>query len=314
MEPPLKIHPVAACFPMLREDELHDLAESIKAEGLAMPIVLDPDGVLLDGRNRLAACELAGVEPRFTTYSGADQTAYIIAANVRRRNLSEGQRAMIHAMARSLSGHSLRTHAKLHDISRTRLSLANTVLKHAPDLAEQVRVGVLGLDAANDLMRRRKAEADAIQAQHDHLLRHAPDLAAQVTEGHLTRDAATTALDQRLEEQRLRARVEEIDAIRRADRDQEPALAGLADRGDINWHQAHQRAEDYLTQRQAAISRDQQHLTAIADSWTTLRNLARCPDSAYAADVLDGLTPEARALADHLITLEDQPGETHQHN
>ncbi|MEU6967466.1 ParB N-terminal domain-containing protein [Kitasatospora aureofaciens] len=314
MEPPLKIHPAAACFPMLREDELHDLAESIKAEGLAMPIVLATDGVLLDGRNRLAACELVGVEPRFTTYSGADQTAYVIAANVRRRNLSEGQRAVIHAMALSPSGHSLRTHAKLHDISRTRLSLANTVLKNAPDLAEQVRLGVLGLDAANDLIRRRKAEAETIQAQHDHLLRHAPDLAAQVTEGHLTRDAATAALDKRLEDERLRRRVEEIDAIRRADRDPGPALAGLADHGDIDWQQAHQRAEDYLTQRQAAINRDQQHLTTLADSWTALRNLARCPDSAYATDVLDGLTPEARALTDHLIALEAQPKEAHQHS
>ncbi|MGW3073674.1 MULTISPECIES: hypothetical protein [unclassified Kitasatospora] len=173
---------------------------------------------------------------------------------------------------------------------------------------------MLGLDAAHDTMRRRKAEADAIQAQHDHLLRHAPDLAAQVTEGRLTRDAASAALGKRLEEQRLRARVEEIDAIRRADRDPGPALAGLADHGDLDWHQAHQRAEDYLTQRNAAISRDQQYLATIADNWTSLRNLARCPDNAYATDVLDGLAPDARALSGHLIVLEAPHKMAHQHN
>ncbi|MFF2142070.1 ParB/RepB/Spo0J family partition protein [Kitasatospora sp. NPDC058190] len=295
---------------MLPEHEMYDLAESIKEFGLTMPIVLDPDGVLLDGRNRLSACELAGVEPRFTTYTGTDQTAYILSSNLRRRNLSEGQRSMIHAMVLSVSGHSLRTHAKLHDISRTRLSLANTVLKRAPDLADQVRDGKLGLDAASDMVRERKARADAIQAQHDRLRRHAPDLAAQVTEDQLTLDAATVALDQRLEDERLRRRVEEIDAIRLADRDPGPTFTALAERGDIDWHQAHQRAEHYLAQRQAAVSRDQQHLTAIADNWAALRNLARCPDSAYATEVLDGLTTGTRALITRLVTGETE--ETHQ--
>ncbi|TQF04588.1 plasmid replication/partition related protein [Kitasatospora acidiphila] len=187
---------------MLPEHELYDLAQSIKEFGLLLPIVLDPDGVLLDGRNRLAACELAGVEPRFTTHTGTDQREYIYLSNVVRRHLSEGQRAMVHAMFLSLSGHSLRTHAKLHDISRTRLSLANTVLKYARDLAEKVRDGKLGLDAAADVARQRKAEAEAIQAKHENLRRHAPDLAVQVTEGHLTLDDATQLLSQRQEEVR----------------------------------------------------------------------------------------------------------------
>ncbi|GAA2138013.1 hypothetical protein GCM10009760_18970 [Kitasatospora kazusensis] len=247
---------------MLPEHELHDLAQSIKTSGLLMPIVLDPDGVLLDGRNRLAACELAGVEPRFATYTGTDQRAYIWLSNVRRRHVTEGQRAMVHAMVLSASGHSLRTHAALHAISRSRLSLANTVLKNAPDLAERVRDGKIRLDAAHDIVRQRKAEAAAIQAQHDNLLRHAPDLAAQVTEGHFTLDAATAT----------------------------------------------------LAERQKAVRADQQHLTTIAEHWDTLQHLARHPDSLHTQQVLDGLTTEARALADHLITLEARAEEAHQHS
>ncbi|MFJ6617344.1 ParB N-terminal domain-containing protein [Kitasatospora sp. NPDC091335] len=247
---------------MVPEHEMHDLAESIKEFGLKMPIVLDPDGVLLDGRNRLAACELAGVGPRFTTYTGTDQTAYIIAANVRRRHLSEGQRAMIHAMARSLSGHSLRSHAQLHDLSRTRLSLANTVLKNAPDLAEKVLDGKVGLDAAADIVRRRKAATEAAQAKHDQLRLLAPDLAVQVTEGHLTLDIATEALGQ----------------------------------------------------RQEAVRRDQQQLTAIAERWGALLDLARHPDSLHTRQVLDGLTAEARTLANRLIAVEAQPQEARQHS
>lgn len=168
---------------------------------------------------------------------------------------------MIHAMVLSRSGQSLRTHAKQHAISRSRLSLANTVLKHSPDLAEQV------------------------------------------TEGHLTLDAATTTLDQRREQQRLRQRVEHIDAIRLGDHDSEPALAPLAERGDIDWHQAHHRAEQYLAQRQTAIHRDQQHLQAIVEHWPALLDLARHPDSPYVHEVLNDLATEARTLVGHLITV-----------
>ncbi|MER5348933.1 ParB/RepB/Spo0J family partition protein [Kitasatospora sp. NPDC002551] len=215
-EPHLKIHPYADMFPLLAEDEMHDLAEAIKTHGLLEPIVLGPDGVLLDGRNRLAACERAGVTPTFTTYTGTDQVAYILSANVHRRHISAGQRAMVQAMYLSLSGHSLRTHAKLHAISRTRLSLANTVLKTAPDLADRVRDGKLPLDTAADIARERKAKADAEQAAYDSLRRYAPDLAVRVTEGDLALDAATHELGRRQ------------DAVHR---DQE-RLAAIAERWD----------------------------------------------------------------------------------
>ncbi|MGA5879517.1 ParB/RepB/Spo0J family partition protein [Streptomyces cellulosae] len=177
----IQIHPTADMFPMLNTDELHDLAESIKTEGQHEGIVLTADGVLLDGRNRLAACEIAGVEPRFATYTGSDPKGLILAHNLRRRHISKGQQAMIVAMARSFSEHSLRHHAKLHSISLTRLSNAATVLKHHPHLAEQVRVGSLSLDAAYSTVREHLARAAEIKAQHDRLREHAPDLAEQVS-------------------------------------------------------------------------------------------------------------------------------------
>jgi len=54
-------------------------------------------GALIDGRNRFAACRMAEVDPTFTVYDG-DPVAYVLSANVNRRNLSKGQRAMAVAM------------------------------------------------------------------------------------------------------------------------------------------------------------------------------------------------------------------------
>ena len=85
------VHPVAELFPMLSQHELAEMADSIKREGLLNPCVKQRD-VLLDGRNRLAACKLAGVEPTFTEYIGSSPVAFIIGANLARRHLDKGQK------------------------------------------------------------------------------------------------------------------------------------------------------------------------------------------------------------------------------
>lgn len=92
-----EVHPAAEMFPMLGESERLELRQSIAEEGLTHPIVLDGQGRVLDGRNRLLACSLAGVEPRFTAYMGDDPIGYVVRANLRRRHLTEGQRAILAA-------------------------------------------------------------------------------------------------------------------------------------------------------------------------------------------------------------------------
>ncbi len=56
------VHPVAELFPMLGADDLAELAADIAERGLLHPIVLDADGRLLDGRNRLAARQYLGCQ------------------------------------------------------------------------------------------------------------------------------------------------------------------------------------------------------------------------------------------------------------
>ncbi|MFD9032371.1 plasmid replication/partition related protein [Streptomyces sp. NPDC059567] len=299
-EPALKIHPAADIFPMLSEDELLDLAESIKNEGLRKAIVLDSDGVLLDGRNRLAACEIAGVEPRFTTYTGDNPRAFILSSNVYRRHLSKGQQAMITAMACSVSGHSLRDLAKTHSLSRTRLSAANVVLAYSPDLAEQVRVGAFPLDAAYDIAREHKAKAAAFQEKRDRLSEQAPDLSQLVTEGHLTLDEAIATLEEREEDNRIRKQIADADELHLADGHTTPPLAQLAEQEAITWHQAHQRAKEFLAHRQDAIHHARQALERIAENWGVVQDLSARPNTAYVQEVTAGLSSAARALITNL--------------
>jgi ParB-like chromosome segregation protein Spo0J len=88
-----KVHPAADLFPLMDTAELKELAADIKKNGLIAGIVRDKDGVILDGRNRLEACRMAGVEPRFVQYNDNDPVGFIVAANIHRRHLTSKQKS-----------------------------------------------------------------------------------------------------------------------------------------------------------------------------------------------------------------------------
>lgn len=58
------LNPACKLFPLLDETALQELADDIKVNGLQNAIVLH-DGKVLDGKNRLNACKLEGVESTF---------------------------------------------------------------------------------------------------------------------------------------------------------------------------------------------------------------------------------------------------------
>jgi N6-adenosine-specific RNA methylase IME4/ParB-like chromosome segregation protein Spo0J len=87
-------HKFADIFPMIEVEELDQLKADIKEHGLLQPIILYEDKIL-DGRNRLKACNEMGVEPKFETYRGNKPLEYVISENLKRRHLSASQRAVI---------------------------------------------------------------------------------------------------------------------------------------------------------------------------------------------------------------------------
>ena len=97
---PTGVHPAATLFPMMQGIEFGMLVEDIDANGLREPIVVF-QGLVLDGRNRLKACEVAGVEPRFVEWDGVGSPlAFVLSRNLHRRHLNESQRSIIGARAK----------------------------------------------------------------------------------------------------------------------------------------------------------------------------------------------------------------------
>ncbi|MFB7950287.1 ParB/RepB/Spo0J family partition protein [Kitasatospora phosalacinea] len=208
---------------MLDAEELQALADSITEHGLKHPVVLDLAGQVLDGRNRLAACKLAGVEPEFITYEGSDTDAYAFLVNARRRNLTKGQLAMIAAKVRlhgvnnqGVTGEAPsgfteastgRALSELAGVSGSRISQALTVLCHAPDLVDPVISGAIGLNEAYKSARETKAQADSVEAQLARLRMEDPELADRVVDGDLTLRGAWAERKERAEEEVRRRKV-----------------------------------------------------------------------------------------------------------
>lgn len=161
-------HPAADLFPWLEGDELQALADDIKANGLKHKIVRCR-GAVVDGRNREFACLVAGVRPDYFDLP-ADTTedrilSGVITANLRRRDLTASQRAMIAAdLATMRQGE--RTDTKTEPsatlqkvvsraeaagqlkVSERTVADAAKVKAKAPELVEAVRTGKIDVHTA----------------------------------------------------------------------------------------------------------------------------------------------------------------------
>ena len=97
----MKSHEYADLFPMMATADIARLADDIKENGQADPIVTY-EGKILDGRNRYQACLMAEVEPRYTEYEGTTPLVFVVSHNLHRRHLNESQRGMVGARLANL--------------------------------------------------------------------------------------------------------------------------------------------------------------------------------------------------------------------
>lgn len=174
-------HPYADAFPMASEEELEELASSIAAVGLIHPIVLTPRGEVLDGRNRLAACEKAGVEPTFETRDGDDDDykEFVIGANTTGRResmtvqIAAASTALVLGHEKRINGQWRRgavspefgTNSETKSI-KNNLALAGFVLDElGPAHLREVRDGAASLNAKYEQARKQKEQREQAEAR-----------------------------------------------------------------------------------------------------------------------------------------------------
>jgi ParB-like chromosome segregation protein Spo0J len=98
----LTYHPVADTFPLLKGKKFDELKEDIRVQGLREPI-WTYQGRIIDGRNRYRVCQELGITAPTQEWAGPGTVVeFVISKNLRRRDLSASQRAMIAAALKPL--------------------------------------------------------------------------------------------------------------------------------------------------------------------------------------------------------------------
>jgi N6-adenosine-specific RNA methylase IME4 len=159
-------HPVADLFPLMADAEVADLAEDIREHGQREPIWVHRDGRVIDGRNRWRACQIAEREPVTRTYQGDDSglVAFVVSLNLKRRHLSESQRAMVAARVANLAHGERKTDrpiglsqpeaAQLLNVGERSVKRARTVQEQGvPELAAAVDRGSVAVSTAEVVAR-----------------------------------------------------------------------------------------------------------------------------------------------------------------
>ena len=174
------VHPAADAFPMMSDAELEELAADIAANGLRHSLTLNHDGtVLIDGRNRLRACQIAGVditdERLPEDWTDAQIIDYIVSANVQRRHLTPSQKAMVASALEPMYAEAARERMLAGKADPSADSREGSQRERRADEQAAKAVGASG---------RSVSDAKALK-------RDAPDLAEKVVNGDMTLNAAT---------------------------------------------------------------------------------------------------------------------------
>ena len=96
----------ASLVPQLSAEEYESLKQSIKENGLYVPIIVNQDGIVLDGHHRYKVCQELGIKEPKTLVKEfkdkLDEQLFVIDCNLKRRQLNNFQRTELALKSKSI--------------------------------------------------------------------------------------------------------------------------------------------------------------------------------------------------------------------
>lgn len=154
----------ADLVPPLSAEEYESLKQSIKQNGLWVPITVNSQSVILDGHHRFKACQEIAIEPKRVTKDFPDklhEQIFVIDSNLQRRHLNNFQRTELALKSKSI----LEEIAKCN--SRSNLKQQQQLHENVPT-DRNLTVGSAGESAAHSMIGGRVDEQIAKKAGVSH--------------------------------------------------------------------------------------------------------------------------------------------------
>jgi N6-adenosine-specific RNA methylase IME4 len=168
----LEFHPLCMAFPELPDDEQAALNADVKANGVREAGWLY-EGKILEGRHRTLAARAAHKPMLYREFIGKDPIGFVVSANMRRRHMTVGQRALVlvaleqfqHGGKRKGLSQKLLSRSELAEmgaVSMRSMTRAAAVRDHAaPELRQAAAHGRVTIGDAATVAREVPAEAQA---------------------------------------------------------------------------------------------------------------------------------------------------------
>jgi ParB-like chromosome segregation protein Spo0J len=180
----MKAHPAAELFDMLPPNEIEKLGRSMQIDGQLHPVLVWR-GLIIDGRNRVAACDRVGIKPKIKELPDGtcenDIVRMIIAANLHRRHIDPKRIPAIAAELATMMvgdnqhskegpqncGPSKATVSEVSErlgVAPRTVEMAKEVKAKAPDLFEKIKKGEMRTGTAHREMKERAKPTDPDRA------------------------------------------------------------------------------------------------------------------------------------------------------
>jgi len=121
--------PFVDLLPPLSTEEYEALKQDIEAHGQQVPIMVTPDGCVIDGHHRLRVCHELGLVPLVREITADHPEALAIKTNLVRRNLSPDQRSVVRQMQAKLA-------VKMAEGGMTQVQIADALGVHRQRVSE----------------------------------------------------------------------------------------------------------------------------------------------------------------------------------
>lgn len=212
----LSLHPAVELFPEMDSDTFQGLKEDMQANGQVDAVMVTEDGQIIDGRHRWKACIALCLRIRVRKFWGEEKDIlpHVISTNLKRRHLTESQRAMVAAkLANMKEGRPQKDTAPIGAVSQgeaaEQLNVSRRAVQRAtvvrnegvPELVEAVERGNVPVSVAA------KAAKTLTKAEQIDVLKSAPGKLGEAVRKEV---AKVEAMKQEVEE--ANAWVREVNA------------------------------------------------------------------------------------------------------